>query len=179
AGNCLSDGDGVQLGRTSRFWGQHVLVPRPGVALHINAFNFPGWGMGEKMACALLAGVPVIEKAGTASALLAFRIAQLVVESGIRPPGSFQFCAGAVAGMLDLLGPMDGVAFTGSSATGAGIRGHRNLIAQHVRVNVEADSINAAVLGPDVEPGGDTGAQFLANVATDITQKAGQKCTAV
>src|SRR5712671_680575 len=72
-GNCLVDGDGSQLGRTPRFWGQHVLTPRPGVALHINAFNFPAWGMGEKMACALLAGVPVIEKPGTASALLAFR----------------------------------------------------------------------------------------------------------
>ena len=179
AGNCLLDGDGVQLGRTSRFWGQHVYTPRPGVALHINAFNFPGWGMGEKMACALLAGVPVIEKAGTASALLAHRIAQIIVESGILPAGSFQFCAGTVAGMLDLLGPMDGVAFTGSSATGAGIRGHRNLVARNVRVNIEADSINAAVLGPDVAPDGDTFAQFVANVATDVTQKAGQKCTAV
>jgi 3,4-dehydroadipyl-CoA semialdehyde dehydrogenase len=179
AGNFLVDGEGVQLGRTPRFWGQHVLVPRPGVAVHVNAFNFPGWGMGEKMACALLAGVPVIEKPGTASALLAFRIAQLVVESQLLPEGSFQFVAGSAGGLLDLLGPMDGVAFTGSSATGAVVRGNANLVKQNVRVNIEADSINPAVLGPDVDLGGDTFAQFVANVTTDMTQKAGQKCTAV
>lgn len=179
ASNLLPDGEGVQLGRTPRFWGQHVLGPRPGVAVHINAFNFPGWGMGEKMACALLAGMPVVEKPGTPSALLAFRIAQLVVESGILPAGAFQFVPGSITGLLDLLGPMDCVAFTGSSVTGALIRGNQNLVRNNVRVNVEADSINSAVLGPDVDVGGDTFAQFVANVATDITQKAGQKCTAV
>ncbi|MBL9078993.1 MAG: 3,4-dehydroadipyl-CoA semialdehyde dehydrogenase [Planctomycetes bacterium] len=178
-GNLLPDGDGVQLGRTPRFWGQHVYTPRPGVALHINAFNFPAWGMGEKIACALLAGVPVIEKAGTPSAMLAHRIAQLVVDSGILPEGAFQFVAGSASGLLDLLGPMDAVAFTGSSRTGALIRGNPNLVARNVRVNIEADSINPAVLGPDVESGGDTFEQFLANVAVDMTQKAGQKCTAV
>ena len=179
AGNLLPDGAGMQLGRTPRFWGQHVFVPRPGVAVHINAFNFPAWGMGEKMACALLAGVPVIEKAGTPSALLAFRIAQLVVESGLVPDGAFQFVAGSVSGMLDHLGPMDTVAFTGSSVTGALIRGNKNLVAKNVRVNIEADSINPAVLGPDVEAGSDTFEQFLGNVVVDMTQKAGQKCTAV
>ncbi|MFY9343412.1 MAG: 3,4-dehydroadipyl-CoA semialdehyde dehydrogenase [Planctomycetota bacterium] len=175
----LVDGDGAQLGRTPRFWGQHILTSRPGVAVHINAFNFPAWGMGEKMACALLAGVPVIEKAGTPSALLAHRIAQIVVDSRILPEGAFQFLAGSVAGLLDLLGPMDAVAFTGSSVTGALIRGNKNLVARNVRVNIEADSINPAVLGPDVEAGSDTFEQFLANVTTDMTQKAGQKCTAV
>jgi 3,4-dehydroadipyl-CoA semialdehyde dehydrogenase len=179
AGNLLPDGDGLQLGRTPRFWGQHILTPRPGVAVHINAFNFPAWGMGEKMACALLAGVPVVEKAGTPSAMLAFRIAQLVVGSGLLPEGAFQFVAGSVSGLLDLLGAQDTVAFTGSSATGALIRGNRNLVARNVRVNIEADSINPAVLGPDVESGSDTWEQFLANLTTDITQKAGQKCTAV
>jgi oxepin-CoA hydrolase/3-oxo-5,6-dehydrosuberyl-CoA semialdehyde dehydrogenase len=175
----LVDGDGLQLTRSPRFFGQHVLVPRPGVAVHINAFNFPAWGMGEKMACALLAGVPVIEKAGTPSAMLAHRIAQIVVDSKLLPEGAFQFLAGSVTGLLDLLGPMDAVAFTGSSATGALIRGNKNLIARGVRVNIEADSINPAVLGPDVEGGSDTFEQFLANVTTDMTQKAGQKCTAV
>lgn len=179
AGNLLADGEGVQLGRTPRFWGQHVFTPRIGVALHINAFNFPAWGMGEKMACALLAGVPVIEKAGTPSAMLAFRIAQLVVESGILPEGAFQFLPGSVVGLLDLLGPMDAVALTGSARTGAKIRGNANLIARNVRMNIEADSINPAVLGPDVESGSDTLEQFLANVTIDMTQKAGQKCTAV
>ncbi len=175
----LVDGEGIQLGRTPRFWGQHVLVPRPGVALHINAFNFPAWGMGEKMACALLAGVPVIEKAGTPSALLAYRIAQLVVESGILPEGAFQFVGGSASGLLDLLGPMDAVAFTGSAVTAAAIRGNKNLVARNVRLTLEADSINSAVLGPDAEEGGDTLEQFLTNVVVDMTQKAGQKCTAV
>ncbi|HZN39127.1 MAG TPA: 3,4-dehydroadipyl-CoA semialdehyde dehydrogenase [Planctomycetota bacterium] len=179
AGNCLPDGEGVQLGRTPRFWGQHILVPRPGVAVHINAFNFPAWGMGEKIACSLLAGVPVIEKAGTPSALLAFRLAQLIVGSGLLPEGAFQFVAGSVSGLLDLLGPMDAVAFTGSAATGVLIRGNKNLLARGVRVNIEADSINSAVLGPDVESGSDTFEQFLGNVVVDMTQKAGQKCTAV
>lgn len=175
----LADGDGVQLGRTARFWGQHMLTSRPGVGVHINAFNFPAWGMGEKMACAILAGVPVIEKAGTPSALLAYRIAQLVVESGILPEGAFQFVGGSITGMLDLCGPMDMVAFTGSAATAALIRGNKNLVARNVRVNLEADSINSAILGPDVEDGGDTFEQFLANLHVDMTQKAGQKCTAV
>lgn len=173
------DGEGVQLGRTPRFFGQHILTTRPGVALHINAFNFPAWGMGEKMACALLAGVPVIEKAGTASAMLAFRIAQIVVDSGILPEGAFQFVAGSVSGALDLLEPLDTVAFTGSSRTGALIRGNKNLVAKNIRVNIEADSVNAAVLGADVDASSDTFVQFVTNVATDMTQKAGQKCTAV
>jgi oxepin-CoA hydrolase/3-oxo-5,6-dehydrosuberyl-CoA semialdehyde dehydrogenase len=175
----LVDGDGTQLGRTPRFWGQHILTTRPGVGVHINAFNFPAWGMGEKMACALLAGVPVIEKAGTPSALLAYRMAQIVVDSGILPEGAFQFVAGSVTGMLDLCGPMDMVAFTGSAVTAALIRGNRNLVARNVRVNLEADSINSAILGPDVEDGSDTFEQFLANLHVDMTQKAGQKCTAV
>lgn len=178
-GNHLVDGEGTQLGRTPRYYGQHILVPRLGVAVHINAFNFPAWGMGEKMACALLAGVPVIEKAGTASAMLAHRIAELVVSSGLVPEGAFQFLPGSVTGLLDLLGPMDTVAFTGSAATGALIRGNANLIARNVRVNIEADSINSAVLGADAETDSDTHEQFLSNVAIDMTQKAGQKCTAV
>ena len=178
-GNLLADGDGVQLGRTSRFWGQHIFTPRLGVALHINAFNFPAWGMGEKLAQAILAGVPVIEKPGTASALLAYRLAQLVIDSGILPAGAVQFVAGSVTGMLDQLTAQDAVAFTGSSGTAALIRGNQNLVRQNTRVSLEADSINAAILGPDADLGGDTFGQFVANVATDMTQKAGQKCTAV
>lgn len=179
ASGVMLDGEGIQLGRTPRFFGQHVLTSRPGVAIHINAFNFPAWGMGEKMACALLAGVPVVEKAGAPSAMLAWRISQLIVESKILPEGSFQFLCGSVAGALDHLAPLDSVAFTGSSKTGAIIRGNKNLIAKNCRVNIEADSVNAAVLGADVDIGGDTFAQFVANVSVDMTQKAGQKCTAV
>ena len=175
----LPDGDGVQLGRTARFWAQHALTPRPGVAVHINAFNFPAWGMGEKMACALLAGVPVVTKAGTASAMLAYRLAQLTVESGALPEGAFQFLAGGVSGLLDHCGPQDTVGFTGSAQTGRLIRSNENLLKNNVRVNVEADSINSSVLGPDAEVDEDTFTQFISNVHIDMTQKAGQKCTAV
>ncbi|MCA8969616.1 MAG: 3,4-dehydroadipyl-CoA semialdehyde dehydrogenase [Planctomycetes bacterium] len=175
----LPDGDGVQLGRTARFWGQHVRVPRRGVAVHINAFNFPAWGMGEKMACALLAGMPVIEKPGTPSALLAWRIAQIIVESGVLPEGAFQFIAGGAGDLLDHLGAQDCVAFTGSSKTGSMLKGHRALLDRNVRMNIEADSLNAAILGPDVGSGDEVMNEFLGNVVTDMTQKAGQKCTAV
>jgi len=175
----LPDGEGVQLGRSPRFWGQHVWVSRPGVAVHVNAFNFPAWGMGEKMACALLAGVPVIEKAGTPSAMVAARTARAIVDAGVLPPGAFQFIVGSTGDLLDHLGPMDCLAFTGSSRTGLQLRSHAGLLRHNVRVNLEADSLNAAVLGPDVEVGSDTFGLFLTNVATDLTQKAGQKCTAV
>ncbi|MBL8859474.1 MAG: 3,4-dehydroadipyl-CoA semialdehyde dehydrogenase [Planctomycetes bacterium] len=175
----LSDGEGLQLGRTARFWGQHVYTTRPGVALHINAFNFPAWGMLEKMACALLAGMPVIEKPGTPTALVAWRIAQIIVEKGILPAGVYQFVSGSLGDMLDHLGPQDVLAFTGSSGTGANLRGNANLIKHNVRVNIEADSLNAAVLAPDVDASSDAYGLFLSNVALDMTQKTGQKCTAV
>ncbi len=175
----LADGDGVQLGRTARFWGQHILSSRPGVAVHINAFNFPAWGMFEKAACALLAGMPVIEKPGSPTALLAWRLAQITVDSGLLPEGAFQFIAGSAGGLLDHLGPQDCLAFTGSAKTGALLRGHPNVVAHNVRINIEADSLNAAVLAPDVESDSETYGAFLANLVTDMTQKAGQKCTAV
>ena len=175
----LYDGAGVQLGRTARFWGEHVLVPRLGAAVHVNAFNFPAWNMLEKAACALLAGAPVIEKPGTATALVAWRIAEIIVASGVLPEGAYQFIAGSVGDLLDHMGAQDSLAFTGSSGTAAKLRGHANLVRHNVRVNLEADSLNAAVLAADVEPGSDTWNLFLANVALDVTQKTGQKCTAV
>ena len=175
----LLDGDGTQLGRTARFWGQHVRVPRRGVAVHINAFNFPAWGLFEKAACAWLAGVPVIEKPGTPTALLAYRMGQIVVDSGLVPAGAFQLVCGGVGDLLDHLGPQDVVAFTGSAATAARIRANENLVRHNVRLNLEADSINAAILAPDVEAECESYGLFLGNVATDMTQKAGQKCTAV
>lgn len=175
----LVDGEGVQLSRTPRFWGQHVYVPRRGVAVHVNAFNFPAWGMMEKMACAISAGVPVIEKPGTPTALVAWRIAQIVVERGLLPEGSYQFIAGNLGDMLDHLDAQDVLAFTGSSKTAQRLRANANLVRHSVRVNVEADSLNAAVLAPDVEAGSPTYGLFLANVVLDMTQKAGQKCTAV
>jgi oxepin-CoA hydrolase/3-oxo-5,6-dehydrosuberyl-CoA semialdehyde dehydrogenase len=175
----LADGEGMQLGRNPRFWGQHIFVPRLGAAVHINAFNFPAWNMLEKASCALLAGAPVIEKPGTPTAMVAFRIAQIIVASGILPKGAYQFIAGSAGDLLDRMGPQDSLAFTGSSATAAKLRGNANLIRNNIRVNVEADSLNAAVLGPDVEQGSETWNLFLNSVVTDMTQKAGQKCTAV
>jgi len=173
------DGEGIQLGRSPRFWGQHVLVPRTGVAVHVNAFNFPAWGQMEKLACSLLAGVPAIEKPGTPTALVAWRVAEIAVESGILPEGAFQIVCGSVGDLLDHLGPQDCLAFTGSSATGARLKGMPGFVERNVRVNVEADSLNAAVLGPDVDASSETFGLFLSNVALDVTQKTGQKCTAV
>jgi len=175
----LQAGDQIQLGRTKRFGGLHISVPREGIAVHINAFNFPAWGMAEKMACAILAGVPVIEKPGTPTAVLAWSVAQIIVESGILPEGAFQFLCGSVGDLLDHLGPQDALAFTGSAATGAKLKAHPGLVARNVRVNIEADSLNAAVLAPDVDPSSNTYSLFLSNLVLDLTQKAGQKCTAV
>lgn len=175
----LPSGEGVQLGRTARFWGQHVLVPRLGAAVHINAFNFPAWNMMEKAACALLAGCPVIEKPGTPTAVVAWRIAQIVIESGVLPEGAFQIVCGSAGDLLDHMQAQDSLAFTGSSGTAALLRGHPNLVRHNVRCNMEADSLNAAILGPDVEDDSETYGLFLSNVALDITQKTGQKCTAV
>jgi 3,4-dehydroadipyl-CoA semialdehyde dehydrogenase len=175
----LLDGDGIQLGRSPRFFGQHVFLPRRGVAVHINAFNFPAWGFAEKAACALLAGMPVISKPATSTALLAFRIMKLFDEARCLPRGALSFVAGSAGDLLSHLGGQDVIAFTGSGDTGATIRLMPNLQKSSVRINVEADSLNAAVLGPDVAPGSDTYRMFLNDVARDITQKAGQKCTAI
>ncbi len=177
--NHLPDGDGIQLGRTPRYWGQHIKVPRLGVAVHINAFNFPAWGAAEKMACSLLAGVPVIEKPGTPSALVAWRMAQIVVESGILPEGSFQFICGSVGDLLDHLGPQDCLAFTGSSGTAAKLKGHDCFTQRNTRINIEADSLNSAILGPKTDDDSEVFTMFLSQIATDMTQKAGQKCTAI
>jgi oxepin-CoA hydrolase/3-oxo-5,6-dehydrosuberyl-CoA semialdehyde dehydrogenase len=175
----LIDGDGIQLGRSPRFVGQHVSVPRNGVAVHVNAFNFPAWGLAEKAACALLGGMPVISKPATSTALLAWEIMKLVVDAKLLPPGALSFVAGSPGDLLTHLGGQDVLAFTGSSDTGTMIRLMPNIAGSSVRVNVEADSLNGAVLGPDAQPGSDTYNMFLRDVARDITQKAGQKCTAI
>ena len=175
----LVDGDGVQLGRTPRFHGQHIRVPRHGVALHINAFNFPAWGLAEKAAVALLAGMPVLAKPATSSALVAHRIVEILVGKNALPEGALSLLLGGAGDVLAHVGPQDVVAFTGSSTTGALIRALPAVIRNSVRVNVEADSLNAAVLGPDAEPGSETCDYFLKDVLRDMTQKAGQKCTAI
>ncbi|HKH46828.1 MAG TPA: 3,4-dehydroadipyl-CoA semialdehyde dehydrogenase [Thermoanaerobaculia bacterium] len=177
----LPEGDGVQLAKTDGFWAQHILVPRRGVAVHVNAFNFPAWGFGEKAACALLAGMPVITKPATATALTTERCIELIVAAGILPEGALQLIIGSTGDLLDRLGPQDVMAFTGSADTARKLRNRPSLLAANTRVNVEADSLNAAVLGPDVDPveGSATFGLFLKDVVREITQKTGQKCTAV
>lgn len=175
----LTDGDAEGILRSKRFVGQHLWVPRQGAAIHINAFNFPAWGMAEKAAAAWLAGMPVFTKPGTSTSALAHRIARLWVESGLLPDGAFAFLLGSAGDLLDHVTSQDCVAFTGGSATAKRIRGHEAVVANNVRLNIEADSLNAMVLGPDVAPGSDTFQMFVNQVVVDMSQKAGQKCTAV
>ena len=179
AAKFLIDGEGVQLGRSPRFHGQHISVPRHGVAVQINAFNFPAWGFAEKAASALLAGMPVLSKPATSSAMVAHRVMEILIEKKVLPEGTLSLLVGAPNDLPALLGSQDVLAFTGSGATGARIRAQRNILLESVRVNIEADSLNAAVLGPDAEPGGDMYETFLKDVLRDMTQKAGQKCTAI
>lgn len=175
----LVEGDGVQLARSEAFWGQHVLVPRTGVAVLINAFNFPAWGFAEKAACALLAGMPVVVKPATATAMVTERMIEILLEAEILPPGALQLICGGTGDLLDRLGSQDVFAFTGSAATARRLRERDSLLATNTRVNVEADSLNAAVLAPGVEVGSPTFDLFVRDVVREITQKTGQKCTAV
>ncbi|HSM51415.1 MAG TPA: 3,4-dehydroadipyl-CoA semialdehyde dehydrogenase [Thermoanaerobaculia bacterium] len=174
-----ADDEGAALGKGEGFWGRHALAPRHGVAIHVNAFNFPLWGFAEKAAQALLAGMPVIVKPATATALVTERAIEILVEEGVLPEGALQLVVGDPGDLLDLLGPQDVLAFTGSADTALALRGRPALLASGARVNVEADSLNAAVLGPDAAPGGATFDRFVRDVAQEITQKAGQKCTAI
>ncbi len=177
-GPWVIEDEAAPIMRTSKIRVQHVLLPRRGVAVHINAFNFPAWGMIGKAAVAWLAGVPVLSKPATSTSMLAHRIAEIIVESGLVPEGGFQLLMGSAGDLLDHLGPQDVVAFTGSARVGAIIRGHKNLVANNTRVNIEADSLNAVVLGPDVEEGSELFDLVIRDCAVEITQKAGQKCTA-
>ncbi|MSR73860.1 MAG: 3,4-dehydroadipyl-CoA semialdehyde dehydrogenase [Planctomycetes bacterium] len=174
----LTDGAAEQLGRSPRFAGRHIRVPLRGVAVHINAFNFPIWGLAEKLACAFLAGMPVLCKPATATALPTARAAKAMTDSGLLPAGSFSLLVGSVGDLLDHLGAQDVIAFTGSADTGAKIRSHRAVVERSVRVNIEADSLNAVVVGPDVQPGSACYELFLRELVREITQKSGQKCTA-
>ena len=175
----LTDGEQIRFSRSSRFLGQHILTPRTGIAIHINAFNFPAWNLCEKLAVALLAGVPVLAKPGTATALLSVKIVELWLDQGLLPAGVLQLLVGSAGDLLDHVGPQDAVVFTGSGATGQEIRKHPAVIAHNVPVNVEADSLNALVLGPDVAEGSDLFNMAVAEIARELTQKAGQKCTAI
>lgn len=175
----LVDGEAVELVRSRRLGGLHIKVPRPGVAVHINAYNFPAWGLCEKLAVALLAGVPVLTKPATSTALTAHALARALVATGAIPDGAFSFLAGAAGDLVDHLSYGDVLAFTGSNLTGRTLRSAPSVVAASVPVNVEADSINAAVLGPDVAPGDPAWDLMVRDVFRDISQKTGQKCTAI
>ncbi len=175
----LVDGEPQQIGRTARFSGQHIRLPRAGVAVHINAFNFPAWGLAEKAAAALLAGMPVISKPATATALVSHRMMEMFIEKKILPEGALSFIAGSSGELLSQLQGQDVLAFTGSSATAKLLRASSGVIERSVHINVEADSLNAAVLGPDVDAGSETYGLFINDAVRDMTQKTGQKCTAI
>ena len=178
-GHVYVDGGIEGLSRSGQFLGQHIAVPLQGVAVHINAFNFPVWGMLEKLAPTLLAGVPAIVKPATQTCYLTEACFRMIVESGVLPDGAVQLVVGGIGDMLDRLGPQDAVAFTGSADTALHLRSNRNLMVNSVRFHSEQDSLNATVLGPDVEPGSPAFAQFIKEASREITVKAGQKCTAI
>ncbi len=172
------EGEGEQLTRSKRFWGTHIRTPVRGVAVHVNAFNFPAWGFAEKAAVALLAGVPVVTKPATATALPTWRCIKILVDAKILPEGALQLVCGSPGEMLTHLRTGDVLAFTGSGTTGAHLRRLEAVTERSVRINVEADSLNATVLGPDVEVGSETWFAFVRDAVREVTQKTGQKCTA-
>lgn len=175
----LRDGDAVKLGKEPVFLSQHLQVPTRGVALFINAFNFPAWGLWEKAAPALLSGVPVIVKPGTSTAWLTQRMVRDVVDAGVLPAGALSVICGSANGLMDQLQPFDVVSFTGSAETGALIRSHAAVAQRSVRVNIEADSLNSALLLPDATPGTDAFNLLVREVVREMTVKSGQKCTAI
>ncbi|MFD3687551.1 phenylacetic acid degradation bifunctional protein PaaZ [Nocardiopsis sp. NPDC058631] len=175
----ILDGPLEPLGRQGTFVGQHVYTSRPGVAVQINAFNFPVWGMLEKFAPAFLSGMPSIVKPASQTAYLTAAVVRRMVGSGLLPEGSLQFLAGSARGVLDHLGAQDIVGFTGSAATGATLRSHPNVVGGGVQLNVEADSLNCSILGPDVSVEDPEFDLYVKQVVTEMTVKAGQKCTAI
>jgi oxepin-CoA hydrolase / 3-oxo-5,6-dehydrosuberyl-CoA semialdehyde dehydrogenase len=175
----LSEGVLERLSKSGNFVGQHVATSLQGVAIHINAFNFPVWGMLEKLAPTFLAGVPAIVKPATATAWVAEACFRLIAESGILPEGSVQFVAGSTGDLLDRLTCQDVVSFTGSAVTARMLRARPNLVENAVRFIAEQDSLNATVLGPDAAPGTPEFDAFAKEVHREMTAKAGQKCTAI
>ncbi|MBV9670679.1 MAG: 3,4-dehydroadipyl-CoA semialdehyde dehydrogenase [Acidobacteriales bacterium] len=178
-GRMLVDDAVIPLSKSGAFQAQHYLKPLEGAAVFINAFNFPAWGLWEKAAPALLSGVAVLVKPATPTAWLTQQMVKDVVEAGILPEGAISIVCGSARDLLDHLRENDIVSFTGSAQTAAAIRSHPNVIARSVRFNVEADSLNATILGEDVKPDSELFSLFAAEAAKEMTLKAGQKCTAI
>src|SRR3954466_8287876 len=177
--NVLHEGPALALGKKGGFAGTHILVPRGGLAVHINAFNFPIWGLLEKFAPSFLAAMPCIGKPATATSYLTEAVVRMMHDSGLLPKGALQLVIGSTGDLLDRLTGFDAVTFTGSADTAAKLRVNRNLIANSVPFTAEADSLNCAILAPDVTPDDVEFDLFVKEVAREMTGKAGQKCTAI
>jgi 3,4-dehydroadipyl-CoA semialdehyde dehydrogenase len=175
----LLDEKPVRLAKAENYQAIHLMVTRRGVAVHINAFNFPSWGLWEKAAVSLLAGMPVLAKPASSTALLAHAMVKDVIAAKVLPDGALSLLCGGAGALLDALSSDDVVAFTGSADTAARVRGHANVVTKSVPVNIEADSINAALLAPGSAAGSAAFDAFVREVVREITVKAGQKCTAI
>lgn len=174
------EGGTERLSRGGTFVGQHICVPKHGIAVHINAFNFPVWGMVEKLAPAIMAGQPCIIKPSPVGSYLAYEVFKDIIESEILPEGSVQFIAADKPGdLLDHLNSQDSVSFTGSATTGKKLKSHPNIVANSIQFNMEADSLNASILGPDVTPDMEEFNLFIKEIGMEMTVKTGQKCTAI
>ncbi len=178
-GQIYLDGGVEQLSRNGTFLGQHICTPLQGVGVHINAFNFPVWGMLEKLAPTILAGVPVIVKPATATSYVTELAVRLMLEADILPKGALQLVTGGLGDMLDRLTCQDVVSFTGSAATAGRLQSAPHILENAIRFIAEQDSLNASILGPDAEPGTPEFDLFVEEVAREMTTKAGQKCTAI
>ncbi len=179
SGNLIHEGPVASLGKKNTFAGTHILVPRGGVAVHINAFNFPVWGLLEKFAPTFLAGMPCIGKPATATSYLTEALVRMIDQSGILPKGALQLVIGSAGDLLDRLDVADVVTFTGSADTAAKLRVNANLVRNSIPFNAEADSLNCAILADDVTPDDEEFDLFVKEVVREMTVKAGQKCTAI
>jgi len=179
SGRVLHEGPPIALGKQGQWMGTHILVPRDGLAVHINAFNFPVWGLLEKFAPCFLAGMPCIAKPASATAYLCEVLVRLIDASQILPPGSLQLILGRTGDLMDRLREGDVVTFTGSADTALQLRSHPNVLRRSVLFNAEADSLNSAILGPEVKPGQPEWDLMVREVVREMTVKAGQKCTAI
>jgi len=174
-----TDGDPVALSKAGTFMGHHILVPKEGVAIHINAFNFPVWGMLEKCAVNWLAGFPAVVKPATVTSFLTEAVVREIIASGILPEGALQLICGNAGDLLDHVASQDVITFTGSKSTGLKLRAHPQILSESVPFNMEADSLNAIVLGDDVDPSMPEWDIFIKEIRKEMTVKAGQKCTAI
>ena len=173
------DGDPINLSKGGSFMAQHILIPKEGVAIHINAFNFPVWGMLEKIAVNLLAGVPAVVKPASITSYLTEAVVKEIIASKILPEGALQLICGSAGDILDHVTSQDVITFTGSASTGLMLKANKNILTENVPFNLEADSLNCIVLGPDIKPGMPEWNLFIKEIRKEMTAKAGQKCTAI